>query len=688
MFYKTKYFFISFFLLILLCTAGCMRLAERLPEEKNGRLYGITEGSFRSRWWNYYERGMSFADGEFWKKAELDLREAINQREADQRRSRTYGRHFIDYLPHCELGAVLFKQGRINEAIDELERSLASVKSAKAEFYLDQARKALIDKEQREESSPEINIITPDKPLYLTNAFSIAIQGTAKDEKNFVRKITVGGKDFRIDVSGREIPFYMEVPINQGKNEIQITAVNLAGKISEKFVTVNADRMGPAISIDDNETLKVSETFRVYAFDDSGLAELIINGEKILLDNAPLEFQTEKKIQPSQPEENKIIITAKDIAGNITSVKIPVSEISEKDDLNSGSLLAENSQNIILSDVSKQLSAQSDYKRPFVKINLNKPESERSTYLDQTVIDGEISSHEKRMKLFINGKEILEVPRKVFHFSYLTEKLKEGQNIFEIMAISPSHYSDAVTVRINRKIPCVKKPESRLKLALNPFTRTMTRDIDISLSTGFEYRLENYMREHHPVRFSRVEEIASEKGDNNHEAMRKAAGKRGFHCIMVGNIEERKNSEGKISVIITAWIEDTENGKPIVKTKDVYGEDADKDNIDGKLKTLAEHLKIKMIDELPMVEGMVLERHKQESITVDLGEQEKIKEGMEFIVYEQGEPIPGFEEVMDQDAKELGEAKVRKVKPESSLAFLNNESKKDVIQPKHKVITR
>jgi hypothetical protein len=290
------------------------------------------------------------------------------------------------------------------------------------------------------------------------------------------------------------------------------------------------------------------------------------------------------------------------------------------------------------------------------------------------------------VKLFINGKEVFEIPRSVFHFSYLTEKLKKGDNLIDLMAMTPSRYSDAITLKIHKKNPCVRRPESRLKLALSRFKKENTKDVKVPLSVGFERRLANFMREHLPVRFSRVEDMAFDK-PLDPDTVRDLARKKGFHCIMIGNIEERKNSHGKNSIIITAHVEDPESGEIIVKTTDVYGEDADKDNIDEKLKTLAEHMKIKIIDELPMVEGMVLEKQK-EWIAVDLGKEEKIKKGMEFIVYQQGETILGFEEMMDQDAKELGGAKVREVKLESSLARLNNESRKEEIQPKHRVITR
>ncbi len=87
-FYKTTLLFI--FLLTALCLEGCQTFPD-ISKEKDGKQYGVTRGLFQARWWHFYERGLSFADGQFWKEAENDLQEAIRQRNNDQRQARTYG---------------------------------------------------------------------------------------------------------------------------------------------------------------------------------------------------------------------------------------------------------------------------------------------------------------------------------------------------------------------------------------------------------------------------------------------------------------------------------------------------------------------------------------------------------------------------------------------------------------------
>ncbi|MBM3225694.1 MAG: hypothetical protein FJZ47_18105, partial [Candidatus Tectomicrobia bacterium] len=81
--------------LILLVLLGCA-VEQGTVQIKGGKPYGVTSSDvWRGRWWNYYERGVSYAEGEFWDEAIRDLQEALKQRDSDQRRARTYGLHFV-----------------------------------------------------------------------------------------------------------------------------------------------------------------------------------------------------------------------------------------------------------------------------------------------------------------------------------------------------------------------------------------------------------------------------------------------------------------------------------------------------------------------------------------------------------------------------------------------------------------
>ena len=138
---------------------------EKAPVfERDGIEYGVTDGLFRSRWWNYYERGCSYAEGEYWKEAEADFKEAIKQRDEDRRRARTYGvLNFIDYFPHRELGVSYYHQTRYAEAINELERSIADTPSAKAGYFLDKARREWLLQEGIDAQRPRL-VSTSQRP--------------------------------------------------------------------------------------------------------------------------------------------------------------------------------------------------------------------------------------------------------------------------------------------------------------------------------------------------------------------------------------------------------------------------------------------------------------------------------------------------------------------------------------------
>ncbi len=228
----------------------------------------------------------------------------------------------MDYFPHRELGVIHYKQGRMAAAIKELSHSLGSEKSDKAEQYLDRARKALIQRGQSDQAPPEINVSSPIQP-FLTRAFSVMIKGTAKDD-TFVRHVSVGGNPVRVDVSKPEIPFRVKVPLVPGENKILIQAEDLTGKTGHALISVNVDRRGPVVSLDEPfEDLSSSEPAVMvmgHAFDASGLAELEINGRKLPLHEAKA-FQIQQRI-PLESDEKEVVVKVRDRAENITTATL------------------------------------------------------------------------------------------------------------------------------------------------------------------------------------------------------------------------------------------------------------------------------------------------------------------------------------------------------------------------------
>jgi len=160
---------------------GCATPTSDSVYIKEGKEYGKVKGAFRHRWWNYYERALSFSDGEFHKEAVSDLKVAIEQRPDDQRMARTYGMHFVDYFPHRELGIAYYRMGELTAAQGELELSISQYPSSKARFYLDRVRKTLIEKERGEVKPPRLVLDFQNGEIW-TRDDPVMISGVAEDE--------------------------------------------------------------------------------------------------------------------------------------------------------------------------------------------------------------------------------------------------------------------------------------------------------------------------------------------------------------------------------------------------------------------------------------------------------------------------------------------------------------------------
>ncbi len=660
---------------------ACGAKTDPVARIKNGKTYGTTSGLFRGKWWHYYERARSFADGGFWKEAESDLHQAIRQREDDQRRARTYGMHFIDYFPHCEMGVVLYQKAletqsveMLQRSIKELERSIDSVKSAKAEVYLDKARTALTRWQGRSVHPPDITIDSPQKNS-LTNAFSVFIKASVRDNDHFVRSVKVADKSVRIDVSQPVVKFEKEVPVNPGQNDITITATNLIGESQTVVLPIRADWVGPVIAEDG------------FVYDPSGLSHVVVNGKRVSLKSEQVNVQD---LMPSLKGGEALSIEAVDRAGNSTTASIFLR--SEQAATPSGTLFAANQTDAIVPAyaASGNPPLYSAVDTAIVKISLKDASLERTTYLDRTLIEGIVKSSEPGTNLMIKGKEghavmNLSIPRSIYHFNCLA-RLDEGDNWFDIRATSPSDKSDELSIKVERRIPSVKKKDARLKLAVSNFIRKETKDVEIPLSVGFEDRLISSLTDYSPSRFAKVKDLLpTEEAPLDEDTARKEAKEKGYQYILFGKIEERKNSHNKHSLILKARFEDME-GNVIVQDRDteIFGEDIDKDNGPDKLSAFSEYMSTKLIDELPIIEGQILKK-KDLWLGIDIGKDKKARKGIDLIVYElMEEPIPGF----GHETQELGVAKIVKANDNNSLAKVYDADDPEQIEEEHHVITK
>ena len=269
---------------LLLSIAGCP-VDQGKIYVKDGKQYGLTSSQiWHGRWWNYYERGTSYAAGEFWAEAIADLQEAIKQRERDQRRARTYGLHFLDeYFPHRELGVIYYRLGRYAEAISELQTSLHQTDSAKAKFYLNKARREQLEQTQGDTAPPRIVVESPQNGL-VTRHFTVPVRGYVEDN-TYVSSISINGRAEFIELAEPRRSFMREVHLRDGINTIDIVAVDLVGKPARQQLTVTLDRQGPLVSMGPVKRLGAGANQRVRLegtlSDSSGVVRLVLAGRRL-----------------------------------------------------------------------------------------------------------------------------------------------------------------------------------------------------------------------------------------------------------------------------------------------------------------------------------------------------------------------------------------------------------------------
>jgi tetratricopeptide (TPR) repeat protein/TolB-like protein len=205
---------------------GCRSLEQPAPEQYRveGVAYGVTRGNFRGRWWNYYERGRSFADGDFLAEAERDLRRALAMRDRDARYAPTYGMHFIAYFGNRELGVTLFRREQYREAIRHLQRSLDQEPTEKAEYYLSAAQQALAEAEA-DRTLPTLQLAALP-PLLADTA--LVVRGQARDDRH-VARLLVNGVELPVPVAKPMLAFAHTVALAPGPQRIEVVAVDTSG---------------------------------------------------------------------------------------------------------------------------------------------------------------------------------------------------------------------------------------------------------------------------------------------------------------------------------------------------------------------------------------------------------------------------------------------------------------------------
>lgn len=603
---------VPFLLAAVLWAGSCSQQPSGPVHLKDGKEYGKTSGYiFRHNWWNYYERGLSFAEGEFYQEAITDFTQALNQRPQDQRTARTYGMHFIDYFPHREIGIVYFQIGNLERAKVELELSLDHFPSAKAHFYLDQVRKAMIKKEATEINPPKISLNFQTEEIW-TREDPVVVSGVVEDDY-YVSSILVGGLAVFLESSQKRIPFAKTLALSQGRHTIQVTAKNLSGKRSERQVIIHVDREGPMIILDElrfeQKGQKREATIIGSVYDEAGIDEVRLNGQPMVIEKSTeVRFATSIIIS-----DDHLKLAAQDRLGNATSALIPLMNASAHQTSKLLAQVGAEHEGLQMAG----LFGPKDTQPPSIK--LKGLADTQTVFLEKIYIEGQVSDEGMIKSLSINQIPLLPRLGRLFFFNHIVE-LKEGENSVSIEAEDDNGNRASLEFSVVRKIPKALQLAQRMSLTVFPFEQEgKVSPPSLVFQDNLIDALVNQKR-FRVLGRDKLDVILEEQKLSRTKLFdRRTAIKIGrlaaAHSLITGSIVETRTGIEVIGRLI-----DTETSE-ILATEDVYDEVKD---IPG-IKQLAEGMAIKFHVEFPLVDGLVIER-KKDNIFTDLGK-EAIKLG-------------------------------------------------------------
>lgn len=380
---------------------------------KDGVNYAATQGVFRGRWWSYYERGVNLMRGGFHDEAAADFREALKGRSRDAWQARTYGLHFVEYFPNRELAAALVQSNQLDEAQLYLERSLASVDTARAHYYLDVVKREQIARGTLSDSSaPTLTTSLQDGMIIADRVLPIQISAT---DDSGVYRTSVNGRELYQRGSAEDLSFEDELLFVEGTHEVSVVVSDLADKETKETVHITVDLTGPTVGIRSPKDALVTQASEISltgsTVDKNGVVSIQVDGRTIAQSQGDrrLEFNT---VLPLTGGENTFILVARDRAGNETHTAIKVYKGNRQARSAKLWLLGQKAPELLqvasaspsaLSLVLASVEAAEEDKP--VRIELKSPKEDRPWRNDRAVrVSGTVTSKTGIARLLINGE--------------------------------------------------------------------------------------------------------------------------------------------------------------------------------------------------------------------------------------------------------------------------------------------
>jgi TolB-like protein len=627
--YLNHIILIPLLLIACLTSSGCTAKKEKyIPGSIR---HELMSDNFEKTWWNYYERALIFAEEKSYRKAEQNLHKAIEKNDLDQWRAEVNGKNVIDYFPHRELGITYFHRQEYRMAIAELEYSIESSPSAKAYFYLNRIRGAMVTGEGQGNTPPRI-VFEASTAKELTNSFTKSIKGVVSDD-NYVASIHVNDTLIPMDLAKKSLVFATKIPLSEGDNTIMTTATDLSGNTTERQLLISCDRRGPLVEIMETDISDNQVNIKGSVSDRKGLASLKINDRKWPITGASegYNFKFAQLLGP-------ITITARDRAGNMTRVTLSKNELMR--DISSHTENTEGQTPLPLSDIPTP----PDTAPPH--ITLEGIVNGQETFHDSILFNVRISDSSDIHSIFVNTEPILLRKGKKVFFS-LQKKLSEGDNKFHFIAFDQHGNKTDKRTTIIRKIRKVDQIQSRMSIALQPFVYKGSME-----SSSLEVMDKLYSSLAELKRFKLTDSIKSTSPVQStipvNAVLSGAVTSSAEHVEIVARLADAKTSE-------------------ILATHDVFGKITHERDIDILLKKLAR----KFSDSFPVSMGMITDI-KGKEIIINLGTTSKIKPYTWFIFYRDSPPFshPATGILIEPDPEILGMLQVQEVFEDSSRTHL------------------
>ncbi len=629
--------------------AMCSRQSDK-KYERDGVRYGVTEGRFRGRWWNYYERGRSYLEGGFYPEAQRDLESAIKGRNRDQLWPRTYGLHFVpEYFPHRELGVALYHQNQYSAGIMHLELSLNQRYSARAAYYLDKSRKRLLEKSGTDAAPPVIEI---KETANTVSSMELEVAGIVRDD-TFVAGITVNGAPVDIKVSGPSISFRQPVALKPGQNDVEITAADLLGKSTSTRVPVILDVEGPAVSFD--EPLSLPGVLQGAAMDRTNVKAFRVASKEATLTNENGVTLFSLAIS-SQEMTSPLVYECEDGLGNITQGVLPTTAPAQRS-LSIMFPLGSRMANMVAHGLSMLLGVTPD-STGAITVALNNLQDGQQYFMDEIVVAMDVRTTTAIDKVSLNGEAIPIVRgRANVHLSRRV-RLEEGENPIQAAATDSNGRSGEDRKTVLRSPTEIEMTKGKLALAFlgnvseakNPETAQDAEYILGALAGTRTVQKRFTLVDRDLIKSLLAEQelstaLSSEKGKLQLGKMVPA------DVMLAARIRRDQDS---IEIVLEG--SSTETGVRVAPRVDVAGPYQELDR-------LIADLGVRLAQEFPRVRGRVLEWAAPE-VTCDLKENQGLRESLKCLVY-RTEPVkdPSTGEVLGDKPVIIGEGLVNGVGP-------------------------